>query len=131
MLVRQQCLAYITPIIDHLSELSAAGADRLQLVFGARCLDLIEIGLETAHNLRRLAEAIPPDGATIANDEAMRDLRHDLRGPVGTLRNAIQMLLRRTLLLEDELLQLATRAAAAAEDLCDVVEALTEDTERA
>jgi signal transduction histidine kinase len=130
MLVRQECLAILEPIVANLAELSAAGDEYLQQVYGARCLDLIEIALETAHNLRRLTETIPPDGTSIADDDAMRDLRHDLRGPVGTLRNAIQMLLRRTLRPEDPLVQLATTVGVAAEEMRDIVEALTEDVER-
>ena len=130
MLVRQECLVIIEPIVEQLTNLSAVGEERLQLVFGARCTDLVEIALETAHNLRRLLYDIPEDGTTIADDESMRDLRHDLRGPVGTLRNALQMLLRRTLLPEDTLVQFATTIGVATEEMRDVVEALTEDFER-
>ncbi len=130
MLVRQECLAVLEPIIANLVVLSAVGDEQLQQVFGARCVDLVEIALETSYNLRRIAESISPNGTSIANDEAMRDLRHDLRGPVGTLRNAIQMLLRRTLRPEDPLVQLATTIGAAAEEMRDIVEALTEDVER-
>jgi hypothetical protein len=129
-LVRQECLPLLAMIHAMLEKLSSAGSEQLMLVFGARCVELVDIAGETAIKLRRIVDSIAIDGSNIHDNETMRDLRHDLRGPVGTLRNAMQMVVQKPLLPDHLLVQRAIAIVGAAEEMRDVVEALTEDAER-
>lgn len=129
-LVRREMLRTLAEARDALAELAAADPDRLQLVFGMRCEELIEIAVEAAAGLERMLLKIPVDGPETFDDEGMRTLRHDLRGPVGTLRGAVMMLGRRTEDSDHPLAERARAIAVAAEDLRDTIDALTEDEER-
>ncbi|MDZ4721523.1 MAG: hypothetical protein SH847_23920 [Roseiflexaceae bacterium] len=127
-LVRSEILLVLTPTRLILDQLAAAGTATIQATFGPRCEELVEIALETAENLRVTVEALPLDGQSIADDEQLRKLRHDLRGLVGTLLGAVTILSRNQSL--GALADLARRATVAANELRDIVDALMEDQER-
>jgi hypothetical protein len=130
MRVRQECSPLLNMVRAMLDKLQAAGSEQQVAVFGPRCGDLIDIAAETCIKLRQIVDGILPDGANITNDDDMRILRHDLRGPVGTLRNAMQMIVRKPVIPDHALVQRAVAVVGAAEEMRDIIEALTEDAER-
>jgi signal transduction histidine kinase len=127
-MVQHEMVATLEPANAHLIELSAAGVERIQLVFGPRSEELLEIAAEASAGLMKSLHALVP--SHVVDDAHMRDLRHDLRGPVGTLRGAVIMLTRRIESPDHPIAQRAQAVLVAAEDLRDIVEALTEDVER-
>lgn len=129
-MVRQEMLGSLVGAQGALTALAGAGADRLQVVFGEHSGELIEIAVDSAKTIAQLVERIAPDGHDITTDELMRDLRHDLRGPVGTLRNAALMVRRRIAISDDPLGAQVDAIVAAAHEMIDIIEALTEDDER-
>src|SRR5262245_57553278 len=92
---RREMLATLAAVRANLTALVAAGPEQVQALFGTRSDELVEIVDESATNLQLLLDVLPPDGNTVADASAIRDLRHDLRGPVGTLRGAAMVLARR------------------------------------
>lgn len=129
-MVRDEILVSLTATDGAIAALLGAGGERLQQVFGGHCEELIEIASDSARTIRQLADRIAPDGRDITSDELMRELRHDLRGPVGTLRNAALMVRRRLAVADDPLVAQVDAVVAAAHEMIDVIEALTEDDER-
>jgi hypothetical protein len=129
-LVRHEMLTVLEPVREQLALLRSVEPARLEQVFSRRCLELLEIASDSADNLWRSIDAVTPDGGNIQNGEAMRDLRHDLRGPVGTLRGAMVLLMRAPAAPEHPLAVRAREAVQGTDDLRDIVEALTEDIER-
>jgi nitrogen-specific signal transduction histidine kinase len=129
-LVRREMLTALNPVREELALLLSVDPARLEQVFSRRCLELLEIASDSADNLWRSVDAVAPDGRNVQSSDAMRNLRHDLRGPVGTLRGAMVMLMRAPAAPEHPLAIRALEAANRTEDLRDIIEALTEDIQR-
>ena len=129
-LTRREMLAALERARADLAELAGAGLEHLQAAFGARSEELVEIAAESATNLQQLLDTLPPDGSSATDAAGIRALRHDLRGPVGTLRGAAMMLARRNARPDDRLAERAAGVTRAAEELRDIVDALLEDERR-
>lgn len=133
VIMRCEILAALDQMQQLLARLVQVDANQLTGLYRGRFSELLEIVTDSHTTVRQLSEAIPQVPQPI-NAEELRTLRHDLLGPVGTLRGSILVLNRSDLgaisglpsgcaSWVPELLELAT-------DMKDIIDALTQEQER-
>jgi signal transduction histidine kinase len=113
-------------------QLVGAGNARTQLALAPRAQELAEIIAESSADLARSVAALPDDGLAVDDEDKLRRIRHDLRGKLSTLLGATGLLQR--LLGQDgasqEVLTIVSQLQAAADQMRDVLQALTDERGR-
>ena len=124
----------MTPALDRLDplldDLRPEGVASVKAVHGERNASMVEIMQESGATLRRHLQFLGQ--RNLQERETLRHVRHDLRGPLGTLRGATVVLSRLDVSLPGAG-PIAARAEVAlsiCNDLRDILEALTEEQER-
>lgn len=122
-----QALDKLDPL---LADLEPQGLASVKAVHGERNASMVEIMQESAANLRRHLASLSQ--RNLQERETLRHVRHDLRGPLGTLRGATVVLSRLDAKLPGgaPIAERAGTALALCNDMRDILEALTEEHDR-
>lgn len=124
----------MTPALDRLdpllAELKPDGEASVKAVHGDRNASMVDIMQDSSATLRRHLQSLGQ--RNLQELETLRHVRHDLRGPLGTLRGATVVLSRLDAKLPGAgpIAERALMALVICNDLRDILEALTEEQER-